>query len=99
MPWFFATGGGGDRCCSICLEEMRDGERCRRLGCCRYAFHADCVDSTDDDSDDSDFEGWCTDDNDYDYCSDDGGEGSGSEYGLTPNDGDEGGGPAAMETV
>lgn len=43
LPWFAYCGGGG-RSCSICLEEMRDGERCRRPGRCRHAFHAACVD-------------------------------------------------------
>uniref|UniRef100_A0A0E0L3T2 RING-type domain-containing protein n=1 Tax=Oryza punctata TaxID=4537 RepID=A0A0E0L3T2_ORYPU len=44
LPCFAYCGGGGDRCCGICLEEMRDGEKCRRPGRCRHAFHAACVD-------------------------------------------------------
>uniref|UniRef100_A0A0D9WHP5 RING-type domain-containing protein n=1 Tax=Leersia perrieri TaxID=77586 RepID=A0A0D9WHP5_9ORYZ len=46
LPWFAycGDGGDGDGCCNICLEEMQDGERCRRLGSCGHAFHAACVD-------------------------------------------------------
>jgi hypothetical protein len=33
----------GGRCCAVCQEEFRVGDRVRRLNCL-HAFHADCVD-------------------------------------------------------
>ncbi|PIN00167.1 hypothetical protein CDL12_27335 [Handroanthus impetiginosus] len=30
--------------CAVCLENFRDGEKCRLLPSCNHSFHAECVD-------------------------------------------------------
>ncbi|XP_043708214.1 RING-H2 finger protein ATL56-like [Telopea speciosissima] len=34
-----------NRDCAVCLEGLREGERCRVLPKCKHVFHANCVDA------------------------------------------------------
>ncbi|KAL3529576.1 hypothetical protein ACH5RR_008898 [Cinchona calisaya] len=43
-----SSNGNGSRSsleCAVCLENFKDGEKCRLLPKCNHCFHADCIDS------------------------------------------------------
>ncbi|KQK01488.1 E3 ubiquitin-protein ligase EL5 [Brachypodium distachyon] len=44
-PDQLAAGEGGAGECAVCLEALRDGERCAVLPRCGHGFHAECVGS------------------------------------------------------
>lgn len=42
------SGSGSSRStleCAVCLENFKEGEKCRLLPNCNHCFHADCIDS------------------------------------------------------
>ncbi|XP_038895792.1 E3 ubiquitin-protein ligase ATL41-like [Benincasa hispida] len=34
----------GEKECVICLREIEEGEKCRRMSMCDHVFHRDCID-------------------------------------------------------
>lgn len=50
LPWYTVTednrmdSAGDAICCTICLQEMLQGETARRLPPCHHVFHMSCVD-------------------------------------------------------
>ncbi|TYI74631.1 hypothetical protein E1A91_D07G214900v1 [Gossypium mustelinum] len=34
----------GSKDCAICLEELKEGDRCRMLSKCRHVYHLSCID-------------------------------------------------------
>ncbi|KAG8489389.1 hypothetical protein CXB51_017464 [Gossypium anomalum] len=34
----------GSKDCAICLEELKEGDRCRMLSKCRHVYHFSCID-------------------------------------------------------
>ncbi|CAK9327025.1 unnamed protein product [Citrullus colocynthis] len=40
----YSKHDGGEKECVICLCEIEEGEKCRKMSTCDHVFHRDCID-------------------------------------------------------
>ncbi|XP_075473475.1 RING-H2 finger protein ATL66-like [Primulina tabacum] len=46
LPCFdYKVEENGNRECSVCLENFKNGETCKKLPKCSHSFHSECIDS------------------------------------------------------